>query len=125
MTEEQSLKVGQQELEEKADYNMRYFKHLFTLSKEKPSEFWGSLAQDLLDWYEPWKETMRQENPMTKWFLEGKINASYNAVDIHLNTSRKFKAAVVWESELGERKIVTYQDMFYEVNRWANALLEL
>ncbi len=125
MTEEQPLKMGQQELEEKADYNMRYFKHLFTLSKEKPSEFWGSLAQDLLDWYEPWKETMRQENPMTKWFLEGKINASYNAVDRHLNTSRKFKAAVVWESELGERKIVTYQDMFYEVNRWANALLEL
>ncbi|MEM0114202.1 MAG: acetyl-coenzyme A synthetase N-terminal domain-containing protein, partial [Metallosphaera sp.] len=85
MTEEQSLKTGVQELEEKADYNMRYYLHLMKLSKDKPAEFWGSLAEELLDWYEPWKETMKQEDPMTKWFIGGKINASYNAIDRHLN----------------------------------------
>ncbi|QKQ99151.1 acetate--CoA ligase [Metallosphaera tengchongensis] len=122
---EEAMKLQGQELEEKADYNMRYYSHLMKLSKEKPSEFWGTLAEDLLDWYEPWSQTMVQEDPLTRWFVKGKLNACYNAVDRHLNSSRKFKAAIIWESELGERRIVTYQDLFYEVNRWANALKSL
>ncbi len=113
------------QLEEKVDYNMRYYKYLFNYSKEQPDKFWEDIAKQLIDWFEPWKVTMKQEDPMTRWFIGGKLNASYNAVDRHLNSPRKFKAAIVWESERGERKIVTYQDLYYEVNRWANALRQL
>jgi 3-hydroxypropionyl-coenzyme A synthetase len=121
----ETQEISEQKLEEKADYNMRYYSYLFKLSKENPAKFWGDLAQELITWFEPWKETMKQEDPLTRWFIGGKLNASYNAVDRHLNSPRKFKAAIIWESERGERRIVTYQDLFYEVNRWANALREL
>ncbi|MQL55967.1 acetate--CoA ligase [Acidianus ambivalens] len=121
----ETQEISEQKLEEKADYNMRYYSYLFKLSKENPAKFWGDLAQGLITWFEPWKETMKQEDPLTRWFIGGKLNASYNAVDRHLNSPRKFKAAIIWESERGERRIVTYQDLFYEVNRWANALREL
>ncbi|BDC17993.1 acetate--CoA ligase [Acidianus sp. HS-5] len=121
----ETQEISEQKLEEKADYNMRYYSYLFKLSKENPAKFWGDLAQGLITWFEPWKETMKQEDPLTRWFIGGKLNASYNAVDRHLNSARKFKAAIVWESERGERRIVTYQDLFYEVNRWANALRQL
>jgi len=119
MTEEE------QKLEEKVDYNMRYYKYLFDLSKNSPEKFWGDLAEQLIDWFEPWKTTMKQEDPMTRWFIGGKLNASYNAIDRHINTQRKYKAAIIWESERGEKKVLTYQDLYYEVNRWANALKEL
>lgn len=115
----------EQGLEEKVDYNMRYYKYLYKKSIEEPAKFWGKLAQELVTWFEPWKETIRQEDPLTRWFIGGKLNAAYNAVDRHLNSSKKFKAAIIWESERGERKVITYQDLFYEVNRWANALKEL
>ncbi|ARM74852.1 acetate--CoA ligase [Acidianus manzaensis] len=121
----EAKEVQEQNLEEKADYNMRYYNYLFKRSVEDPAKFWGDLAQDLITWFEPWKETFKQEDPLTKWFIGGKLNASYNAADRHLNSSRKFKAAIIWESERGERKIITYQDLFYEVNRWANALKQL
>ncbi|MEM3972336.1 MAG: acetate--CoA ligase [Saccharolobus sp.] len=121
---EQEISEQIKEIEEKADYNMRIYKEIYKESVQNPAGFWGKLAKELIDWYEPWKETFRQEI-LTKWFIGGKLNASYNAVDRHLNTNRKFKAAIIWESEKGEKKVLTYQDLFYEVNRWANALREL
>ncbi len=115
----------EQKLEEKVDYNMRYYKYLFNLSRDNSEKFWGDLAEQLIDWFEPWKTTMKQEDPMTRWFIGGKLNAAYNAIDRHINTQRKYKAAIIWESERGEKKVLTYQDLYYEVNRWANALKEL
>ncbi len=92
---------------------------------EEPEKFWAEVAEQLIDWFEPWKEVFVQEDPMTKWFVGAKLNASYNAVDRHVKSGRGNKAAIVWESERGERRIVTYNDLYYEVNRWANALKEL
>ncbi|AAK43300.1 acetate--CoA ligase [Saccharolobus solfataricus] len=120
----QEITENIKEIEEKVDYNTRIYREIYRESIENPGKFWGKLGEDLIDWFEPWKEIYKQET-LTKWFLGGKLNASYNAIDRHLNSSRKFKAAIIWESEKGERKILTYQDLFYEVNRWANALKQL
>jgi 3-hydroxypropionyl-coenzyme A synthetase len=113
------------ELEEFADYNERAYKAMYKESVENPGKFWGKVAEELITWKEPWKEVFVQKDPMTEWFTGAKVNASYNAVDRHLNSHRKFKAAIAWESEKGERKVVTYQDLYYEVNKWANALKQL
>ncbi|ACR42764.1 acetate--CoA ligase [Saccharolobus islandicus] len=121
---EQEITENIKEIEEKVDYNIRLYKEIYRESIENPSKFWSKLAEELIDWFEPWKETFMQEI-LTKWFVGGKLNASYNAIDRHLNSSKKFKAAIIWESEKGERKVLIYQDLFYEVNRWANALKQL
>ncbi|AGJ63454.1 acetate--CoA ligase [Saccharolobus islandicus] len=121
---EQEITENIKEIEEKIDYNIRLYKEIYRESIENPSKFWSKLAEELIDWFEPWKETFTQEI-LTKWFVGGKLNASYNAIDRHLNSSKKFKAAIIWESEKGERKVLIYQDLFYEVNRWANALKQL
>ncbi|BDC00125.1 acetate--CoA ligase [Saccharolobus caldissimus] len=125
MTQEISKEIKEiQEIDEKVDYNIRLYKQIYRKSIENPSAFWGKLAEELVEWYEPWKETFRHEL-LTKWFIGGKLNASYNAIDRHLNSNRKYKAAIIWESEKNEKKILTYQDLFYEVNKWANALRQL
>ncbi|MGC9105022.1 MAG: acetate--CoA ligase [Thermoprotei archaeon] len=115
----------EREFEEKADYNVRVYQKIYKRSVEQPDKFWAEVAEQLVDWFEPWKQVFVQENPMTKWFVGAKLNASYNAVDRHVKAGRGNKAAIVWESERGERRIVTYNDLYYEVNRWANALREL
>ncbi|WP_338599271.1 acetate--CoA ligase [Sulfolobus tengchongensis] len=112
------------EVEEKIDYNVRLYKEIYKESIQNPSIFWSKLAEELIGWFEPWREVFKHET-VTKWFIGGKLNASYNAIDRHLNTDKKFKAAIIWESEKGEKKELTYQDLFYEVNRWANALRQL
>ncbi|AHC51475.1 3-hydroxypropionyl-CoA synthetase [Sulfolobus acidocaldarius SUSAZ] len=115
-----------QQLEEKADYNLRVYKNIYKQSIEEPSKFWDRIAENLIYWFEPWKKTfIQEEGLLTKWFVDGKLNASYNAVDRHAFSNRKFKAAIIWESGRYERKVLTYQDLYYEVNRWANALREI
>ncbi|MFP3233662.1 MAG: acetate--CoA ligase [Sulfolobaceae archaeon] len=123
---EQLQQLGEKNLEEKADYNTRYYQYLYKKSVEDPAGFWGELAKELIDWLEPWQKTfVQEEGLLTKWFVGGKLNASYNAVDRHLNSHRKYKAAIIWESGRGEKRVVTYQDLYYEVNKWANALRQL
>lgn len=115
----------EENLEVKTDYNERVYKNLLKKSFEDPKGFWSQYAQDLISWYEPWKETLRQTETLSRWFLQGKLNASYNAVDRHLRGGTRYKAGIIWESERGEKNVVTYQDLYYEVNRWANALRNL
>ncbi|NON63442.1 acetate--CoA ligase [Acidianus sp. RZ1] len=121
----QEFQEGQQNLEEKVDYNLRYYKYLYKKSVSEPAKFWEEYASSLISWFKPWEQTITQDDLITKWFVGGKLNASFNAVDRHTRGNAKFKAAIVWESERGERRTVTYQDLFYEVNKWANALKEL
>jgi len=63
--------------------------------------------------------------PETKWFVGGKINASYNCLDRHLTTWRKNKAAIIWEGEPGDTRVLTYQDLHREVCKFANVLKKL
>ncbi len=89
---------------------------------EHPEEFWDEHAR-ALDWFKQWDKVLDdKDKPSYRWFVGGKINASYNALDRHLKTWRKNKVALIWEGENGEVRKYTYRDLYVEVNRAAELL---
>lgn len=93
-------------------------------SVKEPEAFWEKVAKEL-DWFRTWDKTLEWNHPFAKWFVGGKINASYNCVDRHIAGWRGNKAAYIWEGENGERRTLTYRDLYHEVNRFASALENL
>jgi acetyl-CoA synthetase len=89
-----------------------------------PERFWSEWARQL-DWTEPWTQVLEWRPPHAKWFLGGKLNASYNCLDRHANGARADKRALVWEGEPGDVRIFTYAELRDEVARFANALRSL
>ncbi len=83
--------------------------------------FWGRLAEEL-HWFEPFTKVLEWNEPFAKWFVGGKTNASYNCLDAHLNSWRRNKAAIIWEGEPGEQRVLTYQTLHHEVCKFANVL---
>jgi len=77
---------------------------------------------ELLDWDEHWDEVFDGSNPpFFEWFVGGKLNASYNCIDRHLD-ERKNQTALLWEGSDGEQENITYRDLYREVNEMAAAL---
>lgn len=97
---------------------------LWNQAKDDPASFWGDLAQGL-EWSQPYDQVIEGEMPDTKWFTGGKINASVNCLDRHLESWRKNKAAIVWEGEPGDTRVLRYQDLHREVCKFANCLKKL
>ncbi len=89
-----------------------------------PDGFWSDIAREL-HWFKPWEKVLEWNTPWAKWFLGGKINLSYNCLDRHVATWRKNKAAIIWESEPGEVRTLTYQQLLTEVKKFANVLKSL
>ena len=85
--------------------------------------FWDNCAKSL-SWFEPWTETLQWNPPFARWFVGGKINASYNTLDIHQD-SKSEKPAILWEGEDGTDRKITYKEMFIEVKKLANVLKSL
>jgi len=84
--------------------------------------YWDRLAKEKIDWFEPYTQVLDESNaPFYKWFVGGKLNVSYQCIDRHLE-SRKNKAAIIFEGELGDKRVITYLELYYEVNRTANLL---
>jgi acetyl-CoA synthetase len=83
--------------------------------------FWGKLAAEL-HWFEPFDKVLEWDEPFAKWFVGGKTNASYNCLDAHLATPRADKAALIWEGEPGDTRVLTYRMLHEEVCKFANAL---
>ena len=83
--------------------------------------FWESKAKDL-HWFKPWTETLIWNRPYAQWFVDGKINAAYNCLDVHLNSKNATKNALIWESEQGKTEYITYQELHKKVNRLAYQL---
>ncbi|WP_237228067.1 acetate--CoA ligase [Rubinisphaera sp. JC750] len=90
-------------------------------AKDDPAGFWGELANENLTWDEPFKETMSGEMPETKWFQGGQLNASAQCLDRHLEKHGN-KAAIIWEGEPGDVRVLRYQDLHREVCRFSNVL---
>lgn len=97
---------------------------MWNRAKVDPAGFWGELANQL-DWFKKWDHVLQGQMPETKWFVGGKINASVNCIDRHLATWRKNKAAIIWEGEPGDTRVLTYQDLHREVCKFANVLKKL
>ena len=89
-----------------------------------PEAFWAGLAGEL-EWIEPWKEVLRWKPPYAEWFVGGKLNASANCLDRHVRSWRRNKAALIWEGEPGDRRTLTYWDLFRQVGTFANVLKSL
>jgi acetyl-CoA synthetase len=100
------------------------YRELFDRAAERPEEFWGSLAQSELSWFAPYSNVFEWAPPFAKWFTGGKINACYNCLDRHLET-RGDKAAIVFEGEPGDKRIISYRELHTLVCRFANALKKL
>ena len=100
------------------------YQQMWNKAKTDPAGFWGELANNL-HWFRKWDHVLQGAMPDTKWFTGGKINASYNCIDRHLTTWRKNKAAIIWEGEPGDTRVLTYQDLHREVCKFANVMKKL
>jgi len=94
-------------------------------SIKDPEKFWGAAAEEL-HWYKKWDRVLNSENaPFFKWYENGKTNISYNCIDRHLDSAVKNKAAIIFEGEPGDERVLTYRDLWREVNKCANVLKKL
>jgi acetyl-CoA synthetase len=100
------------------------YETLYRQAFDDPEEFWASMAKEL-DWFKPWDKVLEWTPPFAKWFVGGHTNISHNCLDRHLSTARKNKAAIVWEGEPGDERILTYQALHREVCKFANVLKQI
>ena len=90
---------------------------------EKDHEGWWAKQAEALDWFEPWDTVLDEsEAPFYKWFTGGKLNASYNALDRHVDAGRGERVAFHWRGEEGEERDVTYAELLRDTKRLANVL---
>lgn len=90
--------------------------------------FWAEKAGELIDWYEEWDKVLEYSfkgEIFVKWFINGQLNASYNCLDRHVKSARRNKTAFIWEGDDGTVRKLTYQELYREVNKFAQVLLEL
>jgi len=99
------------------------YQEIYRRSIDDPEGFWGEMAEQL-DWYKKWDKVLVEDFKEAKheWFVGGKLNVCYNCLDRHLKSWRKNKAALIWEGDLGDNKTLTYQQLYYEVCKFANVL---
>lgn len=98
---------------------------IYKEAAKDPLKFWDKIAKELL-WHKPWKETFVQEPLHIKWFDNGELNITENALDRHLK-DKKDKPAIIWQPESVEEqpRVLTYGELSSQVNKLANALLKL
>jgi acetyl-CoA synthetase len=109
----------------KANWKKKAVEEYRRLGERNPERFWARMAQEHLTWFSPWKQVLDWKPPFAKWFVGGKLNVSYNCLDRHLegeNAWRRNKAAIVWEGEPGDERVITYGQLHREVCRFANVL---
>src|SRR5918999_4711062 len=89
---------------------------------ERDFEAWWERWAKELDWFEPWQTVLEWDAPWAKWFQEGKLNASHNCLDRHVDAGRGDKVAYHWVGEDGDTKDVTYAELLDMTKRFANVL---
>ena len=105
--------------------SLEEYQALYDKAKADPQAFWAELATQELDWFQNWDTVLDWQPPFAKWFVNGKINISYNCLDRHLTTWRKNKAALIWEGEPGDSRTLTYAQLHREVCQMANVIKQL
>jgi acetyl-CoA synthetase len=97
---------------------------IYAEAARDPEAFWARLAGEL-EWSRPWDTVLDWQPPHAKWFVGGQINASVNCLDRHVRGPRRNKAALIWEGEPGDRRTLTYFDLYRQVSTFANVLKSL
>jgi len=100
---------------------------IYEKAAKDPVAFWGKLAAEGLEWFKKWDTTYEEKLPYFKWFVGGKLNICYNAVDRHIKAGKGNKTAILWVPEpVNEApRNITYKDLYDQVNRFANVLKSL
>ncbi|MEM0498417.1 MAG: AMP-binding protein, partial [Methanothrix sp.] len=89
-------------------------------------DFWDEMAQTYADWFKPYTQILEWNPPYAKWFIGGKCNVAYNAVDRHAKSWRRNKVAYYFVGEpVGDTKTITYYQLYQAVNKMANGLKSL
>jgi acetyl-CoA synthetase len=97
---------------------------IYERARRDPETFWAQQAERL-EWFTKWTKISEWNAPWAKWFLGGKINITHNCVDRHAASSRRNKAAIIWEGEPGDSRVITFGMLQREVNKFANVLKSL
>ena len=97
---------------------------IYAEASQDREAFWAKQAENL-DWYQKWDKVLEWKAPFAKWFIGGKLNASYNCLDRHIKAGKGSKTAIMWEGERGEKKTLSYEDVYNAVNKLANAIKSL
>ncbi len=98
------------------------YEELYNWTIANPEQFWGEMASEL-EWFQPWDKVLDDSKaPFFKWFVGGKTNIVYNAIDRHVKTWRRNKLALIWEGEDGSSRTFSYHTLNREVSRMANVL---
>jgi acetyl-CoA synthetase len=98
---------------------------LYAQAAADPQAFWADQARALLTWRTPFTKTLEWELPFATWFADGTLNVAENCVDRHVAAGRGERVAFHWVGEPGDRRTVTYNDLYREVQKTANALKAL
>lgn len=98
--------------------------YIYAKASEAPEKFWAAEAKKL-HWFKPWSKVLQWDPPYARWFEGGKINASYNCLDRHVQNGQGNKTALLFEGEPGDTKIYTYKQLLEETCRLANGLKQL
>jgi acetyl-CoA synthetase len=101
--------------------SMTAYKKLYKESIDQPAKFWAREAKEL-DWHKKWDKVLDWKPPFAKWFTGGKLNVCENCVDRHAKGPRANKAAIIWEGEPGDKRVITYAQLHRDVCRFANVL---
>jgi acetyl-CoA synthetase len=105
--------------------SMEQYEKMHKESLEKPDQFWAKVADEFVHFAKKWDKVFEwdKDKVVFKWFQGAKLNVSVNCLDRHLKTWRKNKAAIIWEGDSPQdSRVLTYMDMFREVNKFANVL---
>jgi acetyl-CoA synthetase len=95
-------------------------------ARQNLAEFWGKIAAENFEWYEPWEQVLDDSNaPFYEWFVGAKVNIIHNALDRHMRDDTRNKTAIIWEGEPGDRRVYSYQMLNHEVCKFASVLRAL
>ncbi|HEY1553925.1 MAG TPA: acetate--CoA ligase [Kofleriaceae bacterium] len=100
------------------------YEQLYRRAAEDPDGFWADVARELA-WDRPWDRVLDWKLPDAKWFVGGKLNVAANCLDRHVASARKNKAAIIFEGEPGDSRVLTYAQLHRETCKAANALAAL
>jgi len=104
--------------------SMAEYEAMYKKADEDPEGFWAEIAGELA-WAKQWGKVLDWKLPDAKWFVGGQLNASVSCLDRHVTTWRKNKAALMFEGEPGDTRVLTYGQLHREVCKAANALVAM
>ncbi|XP_029018727.1 acyl-CoA synthetase short-chain family member 3, mitochondrial isoform X2 [Betta splendens] len=100
------------------------YRRTFAAARDEPERFWAEAGRDV-HWFEPWRKTLHVDDPVfPNWFVGGKLNMCYNAVDRHVDGGRGEQAAILYDSPVtGTKRTVTFRELQNQVSRLAGVLV--